>query len=67
MIGRGLLLLIPNEQFLGAISVSTAEPRPVSRETIPIMRFRELLGVPPDGYERGNNFMRLCSGRLCWK
>jgi len=27
-------------------------------ETIPIGRFRELLGVPPDGYERGDNFMR---------
>ena len=27
-------------------------------ETIPIVRFRELLGVPPDGYERGDNFMR---------
>jgi hypothetical protein len=26
------------------------------------MRFRELLGVPPDGYERGNNFMRLVLG-----
>jgi len=27
-------------------------------ETIPIVRFRDLLGVPPDGYERGDNFMR---------
>lgn len=27
-------------------------------ETIPIKRFRDLLGVPPDAYERGDNFMR---------
>jgi plasmid replication initiation protein len=29
-----------------------------SVETIPIKRFRDLLGVPPDAYERGDNFMR---------
>ena len=29
-----------------------------STETIPIVRFRDLVGVPPDGYERGDNFMR---------
>ena len=27
-------------------------------ETIPIKKFRELVGVPPDAYERGDNFMR---------
>ncbi|WP_396274164.1 hypothetical protein [Granulicella aggregans] len=27
-------------------------------EIIPIKRFRELVGVPPDAYERGDNFMR---------
>lgn len=27
-------------------------------ETIPIRKFRELVGVPPDAYERGDNFMR---------
>ena len=27
-------------------------------EIIPSRRFRELLGVPPDAYERGDNFMR---------
>ncbi len=31
-------------------------------ETIPIRRFRELLGVPPDAYERGDNFMRFVLG-----
>jgi hypothetical protein len=25
---------------------------------MPIARFRDLLGVPPDGYDRGENFMR---------
>jgi len=29
-----------------------------SSETIPIARVRDLRGVPPDGYERGDNFMR---------
>jgi hypothetical protein len=27
-------------------------------ETLPIDRFRELLGVPPDAYERGNDFIK---------
>lgn len=29
-----------------------------SVEIIPIKKFRELVGVPPDAYERGDNFMR---------
>ncbi len=29
-----------------------------SVEKIPFVRFRDLLGVPPDAYERGDNFMR---------
>ena len=27
-------------------------------ETIDLMRFRKLVGVPPGAYERGDNFMR---------
>jgi len=27
-------------------------------ETFPIDRFRDLLGVPPSGYKRGNDFVR---------